>query len=173
MQIRNFVVLAGPLAVLSLASACVLTITDGETASASTTDASTVAATGSSGTGSDGSTGTPTDSGTDATTGSSTDTPTGTVESSTTEEDPTTGGETGLDTGTMAGACGWIEADNIYACGGVGEDPDGIIPIDCPEPPVTDAPCDGGQGPIADPGCCYEGLNAYCYLGKLVVEQCR
>ncbi len=73
----------------------------------------------------------------------------------------------------MGGACGWVEADHVYSCGGVGEDPDGILPIDCVEPPVEGAPCDGGQGPIADPGCCADGVNAYCYLNKLVVVVCR
>jgi hypothetical protein len=73
----------------------------------------------------------------------------------------------------VGGACGWVEADNIYACGGMGEDPDGIIPIDCAEPPVEGAPCEGGEGPILDPGCCSDGVNAYCYLGALVVTVCR
>ncbi len=154
------------LAVISLGSAaCVLTIGDGSasatvsasdpttggTAASTSTDAASTSAT------TDASTSTPT---------STSSTATGATDSGSTAAGTTTGGDTG------PAACGWVADQKIYACGGMGEDPSGIIPIECLEPPVTDAPCDGDQGPIADPGCCSGNVNAYCYLGKLVVTDC-
>lgn len=147
---------------LFASAACTFTISDSsDSASSNTSTATGTDATTS------GSTTSPT-SGADDTTSDAT-TSTSTTDASTTAPTPTESSETG----PTPGACGWVDEQNIYACGGMGEDPDGLIPIDCPEPPVTDAPCDGDQGPIADPGCCYEGTNAYCYLGKLIVTVCR
>jgi hypothetical protein len=161
-------------AVLPLASgACVINIGDSESASAAesaSTAEGVSTAEGSSGSTAEGSSGS---SGATAegSSGSSTEGSSGSpTEGSSTAVDTTEGSGT---TGAVGGACGWVEAQNIYACGGMGEDPDGIIPIDCAEPPVEGAPCDGDRGPIADPGCCSEGVNAYCYLGKLVVTICR
>ncbi len=156
--------------------ACTLTIGDGDgsdsapasdSASAPATEPASTSTTG-------GTTSTPTEAA--ATTSSTsndstTSTPTEAADSTSTSAADTT--TSGSETGPVGGACGWVEADHVYSCGGVGEDPDGILPIDCVEPPVEGAPCDGGQGPIADPGCCSDGVNAYCYLNKLVVVVCR
>lgn len=108
-------------------------------------------------------------------------TTTGVTEDAPTEAVPTEAAGTGTSTGTTeggttgapAGKCGWKPEDKIYACGGVGEDPDGLVPIACAEPPVAGAPCDGDQGPVADPGCCDGDIEAYCYLGELIVTQCE
>jgi hypothetical protein len=79
---------------------------------------------------------------------------------------------TAADTGATGSTCGWVDAKNFYNCGGEGVDPKGFHPIACPEPPVAGTPCKGGEGPIPDPGCCEGDLNAYCYLGELVVVDC-
>lgn len=154
MQFIKFAALAG----LTLTfGACTLTIGDGDSSdSAPAPDSASAPATEPAST---------------STTGGTTSTPTEAADTTSTSAADTT--TSGSETGPVGGACGWVEADHVYSCGGVGEDPDGIIPIDCVEPPVEGAPCDGGQGPIADPGCCSDGVNAYCYLNKLVVVVCR
>lgn len=112
-------------------------------------------------------------SATPSTDSDSTATVDGTSSSEGTDDADTTAAEaTSSETTGAAGTCGWVEAMQWYDCGGVGEDPEGFIPMECEEPPVAGAPCEGGQGPIADPGCCFDGVSAYCYLGELIVEVC-
>ncbi|NUP14456.1 MAG: hypothetical protein HOW73_51155 [Polyangiaceae bacterium] len=66
--------------------------------------------------------------------------------------DPTGGGGPGP-------ACGWDEANEFYACGFVGEDPQGFYPIDCPPDLVEGDPC----GKVPGAGCCApDGTNWYC-----------
>jgi hypothetical protein len=75
---------------------------------------------------------------------------------------------------TGGGACGWDAVEMFYGCGGDGEDPKGVFPIDCAEEPVQGAPCDGLKGPIAGVGCCTaDGMNAFCLDdGTVDIVQC-
>lgn len=158
------------LALLLASGACTFTIGDGSDSAseAGNTPATATEAPATSTTSEAGTSPTSTEP-TSTSTASDESTSTQSADSSSTSTEPTEGSETG----PASGACGWVAEQKIYACGGVGEDPDGLIPIECPEPPVAGAPCDGGQGPIADPGCCSEGVEAYCYLGQLVVTVCE
>jgi hypothetical protein len=70
------------------------------------------------------------------------------------------GTETGTETGVI-GDCGWDEANMFYACGGVGEDPEGNFPLECGEEPVAGAECDENSV-INGIGCCFAGGNAFC-----------
>jgi hypothetical protein len=63
------------------------------------------------------------------------------------------------------GGCGWGElpgqtnVDQGYTCGGQGEDPDGIHPLECPADLVAGDPC----GTVMGVGCCdAEGNVWYC-----------
>ncbi|NUP13230.1 MAG: hypothetical protein HOW73_44895 [Polyangiaceae bacterium] len=77
-----------------------------------------------------------------------------------------TGGSGG---GTTAGTCGWSNI-GIYECGYSGEDPDGVVPYDCPANPMEGDPC----GAVTGAGCCDpDGNNWYCALdnGKGVLTK--
>lgn len=167
MHVLRFAVLA----LLSIAPAgCTISIGDSSDSASGSGDASDPGTEGAAPTASESgesSTSTPTEgSATEGAESSSTaEAATEAAESSSTTDEPTTG--------PVSGSCGWVAETKIYACGGVGEDPEGLIPIECAEPPVEGAACDGDQGPIADPGCCLDGVNAYCYQGQLIVTVCE
>lgn len=141
-----------------LMTACV--ITDGSTDSA-TGGGSTAGSTG--GTGTDGGTGTGssggtgTGTGTDGT-GTSSDVPTTDAPTSSTSVSSSTAG-TGSSTGGGGAMCGWDPGNMYYDCGFEGEDPNGMIPIACPDGLVEGDPC----GPVPGEGCCDgNGDNWYC-----------
>jgi hypothetical protein len=114
----------------------------------------------------DAGTGTATATATDSATATATDSATDTADTSATATDATTGpldtsgsSESGGTTG--GGACGWVASEMFYDCGGDGEDPKGVAPIDCAETPVEGAPCDPIKGPITGvPGCCADASTA-------------
>jgi hypothetical protein len=74
-------------------------------------------------------------------------------------------------------SCGWFEDPTFpgYYCGGSGEDPEGITPIDCPPGLVDGAAC----GEVTGVGCCdANGDNWYCGDDgagntSLVTEACQ
>jgi hypothetical protein len=81
-----------------------------------------------------------------------------TLTTQTSETDPS---ETG---GSDYGNCGWDAGNGYYACGFGGQvDPEGISPIDCPDPlPASGEPC-SENGPVDGIGCCTpSGVNYYC-----------
>lgn len=108
-----------------------------------------------------------------ATTGPTTTSPTTTdVPTSTTVT--TTDSTTDATTGSQFGNCGWDATNKYYACMNVGEDPDGISPIECPDPlPAEGDPCDDTT-PVNNVGCCLpDGTNYYCSAeGMVVLEAC-
>jgi hypothetical protein len=111
---------------------------------------------------------------TDATTTTTTTTDGTTTNTTRTTDDPseTTGG-------SGYGQCGWNPNQAYYACasgGGIpGEvDPNGVSPIDCPNPPpAAGAMCDE-NGPVDGIGCCLpNGDNYYCGGNNtVVIENC-
>jgi hypothetical protein len=135
---------------------------------------------------------TPDTVGTTDTTGGTTDSTDGTTDSTDGTTDstdtgvPTTGVPTTTDattadtdstttTGGGFGQCGWDGRNNYYACGGEGEDPEGIDPIQCPDPlPNAGDPCDEETSLISGIGCCLpDGTNYYCsQQGIIVIEEC-
>jgi hypothetical protein len=65
---------------------------------------------------------------------------------------------------TAAGACGWGPTGQKmvpegYVCGGDGEDPDGNVPLLCPE--GVELVVGGDCGDIEGPGCCDAAGNAW------------
>ncbi|PRP96083.1 hypothetical protein [Enhygromyxa salina] len=76
------------------------------------------------------------------------------------DPDPTTGdGDGDGDGDDPVFNCGWLEAEAYYACGGNGEDPDGVHPSSCPANLVEGEPC----GELSGEGCCDgNGDNWYC-----------
>ncbi|WAS92608.1 hypothetical protein [Nannocystis punicea] len=77
-----------------------------------------------------------------------------------TTEPETTGGE--------YGNCGWDAGNAYYGCGGVGPDPDGVNPIDCPPDVAVGDPC-SPDTPVNGIGCCMpNGDNYYCGNDNMV-----
>jgi hypothetical protein len=98
---------------------------------------------------------------TGATTGSTTSATTGSGSASGGTSAGTTATTTGSDTGTAgssgghAGTCGWGDTGvsdpaEGYVCGGSGEDPNGVVPLMCPDGLVENDPC----GTVNGVGCC-------------------
>lgn len=162
-----------------LASACILSIGDSD--SATTTDTSAGSTSGGSSTSDSGTTsttdGTTSPTTTDASTTATTSPTTGpTTTDATTTDATTTQGTT--TSGGNYGKCGW-HPDKYYACesaGGVPSaiDPDGISPIDCPDTlPAEGDKCDETT-PVNYAGCCLaDGTNWYCSNeGTIIMEAC-
>lgn len=89
-----------------------------------------------------------------------------TPDDSTTTSDDTSGTEdsphdTSPDDSASQGRCGWVgdQEPPGYFCGGSGEDPGGVYPIQCPDGLVEFDVC----GQLTGEGCCdANGNNWYC-----------
>ncbi|MCY1011067.1 hypothetical protein OV079_36980 [Nannocystis pusilla] len=141
-------------------------VTSNNTTDATTTDGTTTDGTATVDT--EGSTASPT---TTAPTTTETE-PTSTTSTATTDD--TTAGTTAGTTGSGFGKCGWDPNNKYYACGFVGEEPDGVSPIECPDAlPAEGDDCDESS-PITGTGCCLpDGSNYYCTdQGKIAVDAC-
>ncbi|MDC0717431.1 hypothetical protein [Nannocystis bainbridge] len=92
----------------------------------------------------------------------------------TTEDPDTTFGTTEPETtGGAYGNCGWDASFEYYGCGGAGEDPGGVNPIDCPPDAAEGDPCSPDTA-VNGIGCCMpNGDNYYCSAENVVVvESC-
>ncbi len=153
-----------------LLGACVITDNDDDTAgeSGQSTTPSTTQST----------TATTTTAGTGESSGAATTEPADTG----TTEPADTGTTAPADTGTGGGACGWgltgqKEVEYGYICGGDGEDPSGLMSIDCPKgiELVEGGDCGGDMG-LTGVGCC-DGADVWFCADDgsgpaLVMETC-
>lgn len=80
--------------------------------------------------------------------------------------------------GSEFGMCGWNTQANYYDCAYNGatpgaSDPNGQVPIACPEGLTANAPCDEQNGPVGNVGCCEpDGTLFYCTSqGNVIVQE--
>ena len=64
------------------------------------------------------------------------------------------------------GLCGWytdeMSMESYYECGGVGSDPGGTNPIECPASLVEGEPCESSEPALTSVGCCDGDIVWYC-----------
>lgn len=155
-----------------LAGGCIITTggTDSDSTSSNTSSNTSTA-----GTTTDNTTSGSTSGGTGSATGSSGEPVTTTSPTSGTSE-PATSSSGSSGGGSEYGNCGWNAAMKYYGCDGDPgvSDPDGISPIDCPDPlPAMGDKCDDTT-PVNNVGCCLpDGTNYYCDAdGMVQLDMC-